>query len=83
MSLIFEAELLERPVVVECIRSMLASANLNGPSAISDASLSLWASIVRRKTQLNLASAQSASKQICSWVKEVWTIGMLSVGFFS
>ncbi|KAJ5408803.1 hypothetical protein N7509_002686 [Penicillium cosmopolitanum] len=59
MGLILEADLLENSVVTDYIRSMLMSANLNGPSSISDASLSLWVSIARRKTQLNLASVQS------------------------
>lgn len=77
MGLILEADLLENSVVTDYIRSMLMSANLNGPSSISDASLSLWVSIARRKTQLNLASVQSASKQICSWLREIWTIGKI------
>lgn len=74
---IIEADLVESSVVTEYIRLMFVSANLNGPSSISDASLGLWASIARRKTQLNLASVQSASKQICSWLREVWTIGKI------
>ncbi|KAJ5098574.1 hypothetical protein N7532_005575 [Penicillium argentinense] len=74
MSLILESDLLDYSVVTEYIRSTLASASLNGPSTLSDASLGLWASIARRKTQLNLASVQNASKQICSWLREAWAI---------
>jgi ataxia telangiectasia mutated family protein len=62
--------------VSENIRSMLSSASLNGPSAISDSALSMWASIARKRLQLSPATAQNASQQICSWLREVWTIGM-------
>lgn len=73
---VIEADLLEYTVFTEAIMSILSSANLNGPSAISDTSLYFWALIARRRNQTSLASAQNASKQICSWLREVWTIGM-------
>jgi len=81
LSFILEADLLEDSIATEHMRSMLLSANFNGPSSISDASLDLWASIARRKSQLNLTSMQSASKQISSWLREVWTIGQFSEMF--
>ncbi|KAJ5587425.1 uncharacterized protein N7459_003190 [Penicillium hispanicum] len=75
---ILEADLLEYSNATEAIRSMLGSASLSGPSAISDASLGLWALISRRKGQLSPSSAQNCSTQICSWLREVWTIGTVT-----
>lgn len=75
---IIEADLLEHTVFAETLSSILSSANLNGPSAISDASLHLWALLAQKRNQTSLGSAQNASKQICSWLREVWTIGMYS-----
>lgn len=76
MSAIIEAELLDYSTLTEITRSMLSSANLNGPSAISDTSLGLWALIARKRSQICPGSAQNASKQICSWLREAWTIGI-------
>ncbi|KAJ6037034.1 hypothetical protein N7540_001313 [Penicillium herquei] len=75
---ILEAELLEYTIITETIRSLLSSANLNGPSAISDASLEFWGFIARSKAQLNPGSTQTASKQICGWLREVWTSGSVT-----
>lgn len=75
---IIEADLLEYTVFSDLVSSILSSANLNGPSAISDTSIYLWALLAQRRNQSSLGSAQNASKQICSWLREVWTIGMYS-----
>ncbi|KAJ5107138.1 hypothetical protein N7456_003813 [Penicillium angulare] len=75
---ILERELLEYTVMTEALRSMLSSANLNGPSAISETSLELWALIARKKAQLNPSSIENSSKQICSWIREAWTIGTVT-----
>ena len=72
--MILQSDLLEYSVAMETIRSTLASAN--GPSAISDSSLRLWAFIARTRTQLDPGSAQKASLQICGWLREVWAIGI-------
>ncbi|KAJ5279527.1 hypothetical protein N7478_004899 [Penicillium angulare] len=78
MTSILERELLEYTAMTEAFRSMLSSANLNGPSAISEASLELWALIARKKAQLNPGTTQSSSKQMCSWIREAWTIGTVT-----
>ncbi|KAJ5951989.1 uncharacterized protein N7479_010402 [Penicillium vulpinum] len=70
LSMILQSDLLDYSVAMETMRSLLTSAN--GPSAISDSSLRLWASIARMKTQLDPGSAQQASTQICGWLREVW-----------
>lgn len=75
LSTTIEADLLEYSIVSENIRSMLSSASLNGPSTISDSALSMWGSIARKRLQLSPGTAQNASQQICSWLREVWTIG--------
>jgi serine-protein kinase ATM len=80
---VLEVDLLEYSLVSETMRSMLASANLNGPSAISDSALKMWASIARKKLQLNPGTAQNASKQICSWLREVWTTGESALDLYS
>ncbi|KAJ5782365.1 hypothetical protein N7457_004139, partial [Penicillium paradoxum] len=70
MSMILQSDLLDFSISMETTRSLLASSN--GPSVMSDASLRLWASIARTKTQLDPGSAQQASMQICGWLREVW-----------
>ncbi|KAJ5356009.1 hypothetical protein N7517_010618 [Penicillium concentricum] len=70
LSMILQSDLLDYSVAMETMRSLLTSAN--GPSAISDSSLRLWASIARMKTQLDPGSAQQVSMQICGWLREVW-----------
>lgn len=70
LSMVLQSDLLDYSVVMETTRSLLTSAN--GPSAISDSSLRLWASIARMKAQLDPGSAQQTSIQICGWLREVW-----------
>ncbi|CAI7585737.1 unnamed protein product [Penicillium glandicola] len=70
LSMVLQSDLLDYSVAMETTRSLLTSAN--GPSAISDSSLRLWASIARMKTQLDPGSAQQTSIQICGWLREVW-----------
>lgn len=77
MDVILKFGLLEYSAVAETTRSMLLSVNLNGPSAISDSSLALWATIIRMSTQMNPSPVLNASKQVCGWLREVWTIGLL------
>jgi ataxia telangiectasia mutated family protein len=72
--MILQSDLLEFSVAMETTRSILVSAN--GPSAISDSSLRLWAFIARTRTQLDPGSAQKASMQIRGWLREVWAVGM-------
>ncbi|CAG7979258.1 unnamed protein product [Penicillium salamii] len=71
---ILQSDLLDYSVAMEKTRSTLASAN--GPSAISDSSLRLWTFIARKRTQLDPGSAQETVKEICGWLREVWTLGM-------
>ncbi|KAJ5841200.1 hypothetical protein N7534_011030 [Penicillium rubens] len=70
VSMILQSDLLDYSVAMETTRSLLTSAN--GPSAISDSSLRLWASIARMRTQLDPGSAQKTSIQICRWLREAW-----------
>ncbi|KAJ5745974.1 hypothetical protein N7520_011156 [Penicillium odoratum] len=77
-SSILEADLLEHSIAMKTVRSLLSSANFNGPSALSDTSLELWSLITRRKTQLNPGSIQNSSQQICNWLRDVWTIGAVT-----
>ncbi|KAF5864789.1 Serine/threonine-protein kinase tel1 [Aspergillus alliaceus] len=78
MNSILEYNLLEYPVVAEATSSMLTSVNLNGPSTMSDSSLSLWATTIRMTAQINPGSLPNASKQICAWLRDVWTIGTVT-----
>lgn len=63
--------------MAETTDSMLSFVNLNGPSTLSDASLELWASVIKMTTQMNPGSVSNASSQICAWLRDVWSIGML------
>ncbi|KAJ5527329.1 hypothetical protein N7513_011488 [Penicillium frequentans] len=73
-SSILEAELLDYSIATDTVRSLLSSANFNGPSVISDSSLELWSLI----TRMNPDSIQNSSNQICNWLREVWTIGAVT-----
>ncbi|KAE8360415.1 Serine/threonine-protein kinase tel1 [Aspergillus caelatus] len=78
MNSILEYNLLEYSKVAEATISMLTSVNLNGPSTMSDASLTLWATTTRLTAQINPGSLPDASKQICAWLREVWVIGTVT-----
>ncbi|KAL4887390.1 hypothetical protein BJY04DRAFT_212427 [Aspergillus karnatakaensis] len=72
---ILEYSLLDYSAVAETTNSMLSFVNLNGPSTLSDASLDLWASIIKMTAQINPGSVSNASNQICAWLREAWIIG--------
>lgn len=76
MDTILRFNLLEYSIVAETTRSMLLSVNINGPSSMSDSSLALWATVIRISTQMNPGTALNASKQVCGWLRELWTVGM-------
>ncbi|OGE53232.1 hypothetical protein PENARI_c008G12144 [Penicillium arizonense] len=78
MDVVLQSGLLEYSDAMETTRSILSSANLNGPAAISDSSLRLWAFIAQSRTQLDPGSAQKASMQICGWLRDVWTVGSVT-----
>ncbi|KAL2821528.1 hypothetical protein BJX63DRAFT_378450 [Aspergillus granulosus] len=75
---ILDLGLLDYSAVSETINSMLLFVNLNGPSALSDSSLELWARVIRMTAQINPGSIFNASSQICAWLRETWTIGTAS-----
>ncbi|KAK1140739.1 Serine/threonine-protein kinase tel1 [Aspergillus melleus] len=75
MTSILQFELLEYSASAEAINSMLSSVNLNGPSLMSDSSLAFWATVTRAIAQINPGSVPHASKLICTWLREAWTIG--------
>ncbi|KAL5051771.1 hypothetical protein BDW71DRAFT_169420 [Aspergillus fruticulosus] len=72
---ILQYGLLDYSAVAETINSMLSFVNLNGPSTVSDASLELWASVIRMTAQINPGSVSNASVQICAWLRDAWSIG--------
>ncbi|KAL4930851.1 DNA-binding protein kinase TEL1 [Aspergillus undulatus] len=72
---ILQYGLLDYAAVADTVNSMLSSVNLNGPATLSDASLELWASVVRMMAQTNPGSASNASSQICAWLRDAWTLG--------
>ncbi|OJJ51010.1 hypothetical protein ASPZODRAFT_162899 [Penicilliopsis zonata CBS 506.65] len=78
MCVILEHDLLEHSVIAETTRSMLLSANLNGPSIISDSSLNLWAKIAHLNTQIIPGPTLNVSKHICGWLREFWSVGILT-----
>ncbi|CAG8067944.1 unnamed protein product [Penicillium olsonii] len=71
---ILQSDLLDYSVAMEKTRLTLAS--VSGPPAISDSSLRLWTFIARNRTQPDPGSAQETAKEICAWLREVWTFGM-------
>lgn len=76
---IITADLLEFSDMAETARVIISSASLSGPATMSDTALDLWALIARKRTQFNSSIMQSAPKQICTWLREVWTVGKISL----
>ncbi|KAL4941065.1 hypothetical protein BDV06DRAFT_195262 [Aspergillus oleicola] len=72
---ILHYRLLDYSAVSETVNSMLSFVNLNGPASLSDASLELWAGILRMMAQINPGSASNVSSQICAWLRDAWTVG--------
>ncbi|KAL4920462.1 hypothetical protein BDW62DRAFT_6131 [Aspergillus aurantiobrunneus] len=72
---ILQSGLLDYSGVAETANLMLSFVNLNGPSTLSDASLELWASVIKMTTQMNPGLVSNASSQICAWLRDAWTIG--------
>ncbi|OJK01690.1 hypothetical protein ASPACDRAFT_1898851 [Aspergillus aculeatus ATCC 16872] len=75
---ILHFELLDYSVVIQSINSMLSPSNLDGPSSLSDSSLALWATIIRKTAQINPGLVTEASSKISSWLRESWTIGTVT-----
>ncbi|KAL4968895.1 DNA-binding protein kinase TEL1 [Aspergillus stella-maris] len=75
LNIILHYGLLDYSAVSETVNSMLSFVNLNGPATLSDASLDLWATVVRMIAQTNPGSASHASGQICAWLRDAWTVG--------
>ena len=79
MQEILRLELLESSDTAETIRAMLNAAELNGPSLLCDTSLMLWIRVLDTVYQLGSNYAVDASRQICNWIRGLWTIGKLVV----
>ncbi|KAL1966845.1 hypothetical protein VTN77DRAFT_3810 [Rasamsonia byssochlamydoides] len=78
METLLRFELLDYSEVTETIRSMLSAVDLNGPSVLCDSSLMLWARIIKMRLHTASGLGLDASKQICNWLRGVWTIGTIS-----
>lgn len=77
METLLRFELLDYSEVTETIRSMLSAVDLNGPSVLCDSSLMLWARIMKMRIHTAAGLGLDASKQICNWLRGLWTIGMI------
>ncbi|RAL14631.1 DNA-binding protein kinase TEL1 [Aspergillus homomorphus CBS 101889] len=75
---ILHFHLLDYSMIAQSINSMLSHSNLDGQSALSDASLALWATVVRKTAQINPGLVTEASSKISSWLRESWTIGTVT-----
>ncbi|OJD11921.1 hypothetical protein AJ78_07406 [Emergomyces pasteurianus Ep9510] len=74
LTAILHFELLDYSVVVDTTESMTSSVDFNGPSGLTDSALLMWAKMVEFRTKINPAQSQDMSKQICSWIRNSWTL---------
>lgn len=75
MGAILHSQLLGYVDVVNSIESIVASTDLNGPGSLTDASISLWRMMMELKSKANPAQTSELAKQICGWLKTMWTFG--------
>ncbi|EER38831.1 phosphatidylinositol 3- and 4-kinase [Histoplasma capsulatum H143] len=74
LTAILHFELLDYSIVGDTIESMISSVDLNGPSGLTDSALCMWAKLVDFRTKFNPAQNQDMSKQICTWIRNSWTL---------
>ncbi|EEH09992.1 ataxia telangiectasia mutated [Histoplasma capsulatum G186AR] len=74
LTAILHFELLDYSIVGDTIESMISSVDLNGPSGLTDSALRMWAKLVDFRTKFNPAQNQDMSKQICTWIRNSWTL---------
>jgi ataxia telangiectasia mutated family protein len=72
---ILHSELLDYPDIADTVESMLSSVELNGPAIITDSALALWSVMIDLRFKANPAQSQDMAKQVCAWLKAVWTTG--------
>lgn len=77
MSMIIQFKLFDHAGIIDTIEALVSSADLKGPANLSDASLSLWGSMLELRSGSKAAQNQDMVKQICGWLKGSWTIGKL------
>lgn len=65
--------------IAETIDSLVSSIELNGPAGITDSALSFWAVVMELRSRANPAQSQDMAKEICGWLKGVWTIGKAQI----
>ncbi|KAK2744363.1 Serine/threonine-protein kinase tel1 [Myotisia sp. PD_48] len=80
MSVIMRRQLLEYADISRSLDSLVSSAELNGPSSITDSALCLWVNIVESWSKANITQSHNLVKQICGWLKSSWTLGNPIIG---
>lgn len=68
-------KLLSYTSIVNTIESTMSSADLNGPTVLSDSALSLWTIMADVRSKANPTQSQEMTKQTCTWLHSTWTMG--------
>ena len=72
MTVLLEISLVAYQDVADTIESMLHSVDLNGPSKVTDSSLSFWSLVLKLKAQYTPALFQHSCELILSWLFGRW-----------
>jgi serine-protein kinase ATM len=83
LDVILRLRLLPLSDVAETMKSMLVSAELNGPSILCDSSVMLWTRVLEIAYQLGSNYAIDAPRQVCNWMRSSWSIGTLMAYWYS
>jgi ataxia telangiectasia mutated family protein len=75
MNVLLKLKLVQYSSIVAVIENMLSSVDLHGPALLSDASASLWITLIQLKSSENPSSALGISERVLQWLFNKWTPG--------
>jgi ataxia telangiectasia mutated family protein len=75
MNVLLKLKLVPYSSIAPVIENMLSSVDLHGPALLSDASASLWITLIQLKASENPGSALVISERVLQWLFNKWTPG--------
>ena len=82
MNILLQQEIVNFEDVADTVDFMLSSIDLNGPASFSDASASLWSSLIKCKARHTPALVYDTSERILRWLFNRWKPGKCSVAAY-
>jgi ataxia telangiectasia mutated family protein len=75
MQVILELKLVDYPSIAATVESMISSIEINGPGALADSALSLWALLMRRRNVEVRGATGVSSDRLLQWLFSRWRPG--------